>query len=110
MGWLEDLDKSKLEQLQEDLAEVGVPYPDLGDITVDEGTKRLVDIANIIRSNVSHRGVPQSLDSFGAELRWKPPAFMPPVSRGILPVADCNMPHTESCRPAMNADVLHCNA
>jgi len=34
---------------------------------------------------IKSRGGPQWLDSSGADLRWKPPAIMPPVFPGNLP-------------------------
>jgi hypothetical protein len=54
-------------------------------------------------------GGPHWLDSFGAELRWKPPSLMPPVLPDTPVSADSSMPHGASCRPAMNEDALHCN-
>ena len=51
------------------------------------------------------RGGPHWLDSFGADLRWKPPAIMPPVFLGNLPLADSSMLHEASCRLEKNEDV-----
>jgi len=50
------------------------------------------------------RGGPHWLDSFGADLRWKPPAIMPPVFPGNLPLADSSMLHVASCRLEKNGD------
>jgi hypothetical protein len=55
------------------------------------------------------RGGPHWLDSFGAELRWKPPSLMPPVLPDTPASADSSMPHGASCRPVMNEDAFHCN-
>jgi hypothetical protein len=50
------------------------------------------------------RGGPHWLDSFGADLRWKPPVIMPPVFPGNLPLADSSMLHGASYRPEKNVD------
>ena len=55
------------------------------------------------------RGGPQWLDSLTADLRWKPPAIMPPVELDILPLAVSSMPHMAFCRPEKNEDAPHCN-
>ena len=52
----------------------------------------------------TQRGGPHWLDSFGADLRWKPPAIMPPVFLGNLPLADSSMLHEASCRLEKNED------
>ena len=57
-----------------------------------------------------YRGGPHWLDSFGADLRWKPPAIMPPVFPGNLPLADSSMLHVASCRPEKNEDAPRCTA
>jgi hypothetical protein len=37
-----------------------------------------------IKMKSANRGGPHWLDSFGADLRWKPPLIMPPVESGGL--------------------------
>lgn len=58
----------------------------------------------------SVRGGPQWLDSFGADLRWKPPSIMPPSLSDILLLAGSSMSHTAFCRQGKNVAALHCNA
>ena len=65
----------------------------------------LEQIVEVMRKD---RGGPHWLDSFGADLRWKPPAIMPPVFRITCLSADSSMPHGASCRPETNEDVLRC--
>jgi hypothetical protein len=72
-----------------------------------EGNKHYFDKKSFTKT--SQRGGPQWLDSFGADLRWKPPAIMPPVLPDNLPLANSSMPHVVSCRPEKNEDAPHCN-
>ena len=70
--------------------------PDVKEVAVDFETAKV-------------RSGPHWLNSFGADLRWKPPSVMPPVFQDNPPLANSSMPHVVSCRPEKNEDAPHCN-